>query len=136
MITRNQTEETPKGLTPMDLKIKGKQSIFWHNKTTCNTYGKFHAALCRMGSVRYYECGGMGCLRRELPIHWMKWMCNYMLLTLGGSIYQIKSPVRNCPIIIHDRIVPTNLVLLEIEGYDVILGVDWLAEHSAPIGYE
>ena len=46
-----------------------------------------------------------------------------------GSIYQIEDVVRNCPFVIHDRVLPTNLILLEIQGYDVILEMDWLARH-------
>jgi len=31
---------------------------------------------------------------------------------------------------------PTDLVLLEIQGYDVILGMDWLTKHKAIIDCE
>jgi len=59
-------------------------------------------------------------------------MCIYPV----GSIYQIEVVVRNCPITIHDRVFPADLVLLEIQGYDVILGMDWLAKHKATIDCE
>jgi len=35
-----------------------------------------------------------------------------------GSIYHIKVVVRDCLVIIHDRIFLTDLVLLEIQRYD------------------
>ena len=50
-----------------------------------------------------------------------------------GSIYQTKAVVRNCPITIHDEVFLADLVLLEIQGYDVILRMDWLAKHKAII---
>ena len=53
-----------------------------------------------------------------------------------GSIYQTEVVVRNCYIILQDRVLPADLVLLEIQGYDVILGMDWLAKHKATIDYE
>ena len=53
-----------------------------------------------------------------------------------GSIYHIKVVVRDCLVIIHDRIFLTDLVLLEIQRYDVILGIDWLAKHNTTISCE
>jgi len=53
-----------------------------------------------------------------------------------GLIYYIKSTVRNCQNTIHDKVFPTYLVLLKIQGYDVIFGMDWLAKHKATIAYE
>jgi len=39
-----------------------------------------------------------------------------------GSIYQTEAVVRDCPIAIHNKVFPADLVLLEIQGYNVILG--------------
>jgi len=47
------------------------------------------------------------------------------------SIYQTAFVVRNCPIAIHARVFPADLVLL-----DVILGMDWLARHKATVDCE
>jgi len=44
--------------------------------------------------------------------------------------------MRECPIVIHDKVFPADLVLLEIQGYDVILGIDWLTKHKATIDCE
>jgi len=41
-----------------------------------------------------------------------------------GLIYQIEDVVRNCLITIHDKVFPIDLVLLEIQRHDVILGID------------
>jgi len=41
-----------------------------------------------------------------------------------GSIYQTEAVVKDSPITIHDKVFPADLVLQEIQGYDVILGMD------------
>ena len=47
-----------------------------------------------------------------------------------------KTVVRNCHVTIHDRVFLADLVLLEIHGCDVILGIDWLARHKPTIDCE
>jgi len=54
----------------------------------------------------------------------------------AGSIYQTEAVVRNWPIAIDDKVFHDYLVLLEIQGYDVILGMDWLAKKKVTIGCE
>jgi len=56
--------------------------------------------------------------------------------TLVGLIYETEAVVRNCSIAIHDKIFPVDLVLLEIQGYDMILGMEWLSKHKATIDCE
>jgi len=41
-----------------------------------------------------------------------------------GSTDQSELVVRNCPIVIQEKVFPADLVLLGIQGYDVILGMD------------
>jgi len=41
-----------------------------------------------------------------------------------GSMYQTDLVVRNCTITIQDRVFFADLVVLHIQGYDVILGMD------------
>jgi len=48
-----------------------------------------------------------------------------------GSIYQTEIVVKDWPITIHDKVFPIDLVWLEIQGYNVILGMDWLAKNKA-----
>jgi len=50
-----------------------------------------------------------------------------------GSSYQADLIVRNCSITIQNRIFFADLVLLGIQGYDVILGMDWLTTYQATI---
>jgi len=53
-----------------------------------------------------------------------------------GSVYQAELIVRNCPIVIQDRMFTADLVLLEIQGYDVILEMDWSTKRKSTIDYE
>jgi hypothetical protein len=41
------------------------------------------------------------------------------------------SVVRNCPISIQGHVMPANLVIFEMSGFDVILGMDWLSMYHA-----
>jgi len=50
-----------------------------------------------------------------------------------GSVYPTDQRVRNCPIVIQNREFFANLVVLGIQGYDVILGKDWLTTYQATI---
>ena len=50
-----------------------------------------------------------------------------------GSVYQTDQIVRNCPIIIQERKFFADLIVLGIQGYDVILGMDSLTTYQATI---
>jgi hypothetical protein len=50
-----------------------------------------------------------------------------------GKTVVCKRVVYKCPISICGRVLPTNLVVLPIFSYDVILGMDWLMKHLAII---
>ena len=56
--------------------------------------------------------------------------------TLVGSVYQAEYIVRNYPIIIQGRMLSADLALFRIQGYDVILGIDWLTKYNATIDCE
>jgi len=55
------------------------------------------------------------------------------ITTPVGSVYQVGRVARNCTIVIFGRLLLGNLILLEIRGYDVILGMDWLTHYQATI---
>ena len=55
------------------------------------------------------------------------------LTTPVGKTVVCKRAVCECPVSIYGRILPTNLVVLLMFSYDVILGMDWLMEYSAVI---
>jgi len=48
-------------------------------------------------------------------------------------VYQAGQVARNCTIVILGRLFLGDLILLEIRGYVVILGIDWLTRHQATI---
>ena len=50
-----------------------------------------------------------------------------------GSVYQAEPIARNCTIIILGRLFLGDLILLGIQGYDAILGMDWLTQYQATI---
>ena len=52
-----------------------------------------------------------------------------MISTLGGIIAS-KQIVNNAPLKLGSKIIPTNLILLPLEGMDVILGMDWMNRHG------
>jgi len=48
-----------------------------------------------------------------------------------GKTVVCTSVVRNCPISIQGHVMPANLVIFEMSGFDVILGMDWLSMYNA-----
>jgi hypothetical protein len=53
---------------------------------------------------------------------------SYMISTLGGKITS-NQMVRSVPIQLGSKIIKTDLVLLDLEGIDIILGTNWMIEH-------
>ena len=47
----------------------------------------------------------------------------------GERKIETEKVCRNCEVEICDRLYPTNLISLVINGYDVILKMDWLAQY-------
>jgi len=64
------------------------------------------------------------CTELDLKLH---------VTTPVGSVYQIERVARNCAITISGRSFRGDLILLGIQGYDVILGMDWLTQYQATI---
>jgi hypothetical protein len=63
------------------------------------------------------------------------WEPSLAVTTPIGKTVICKSVVCGCPVSICGRVLPTNLVVLPIISYDVILEMDWLAKHLAIIDY-
>jgi hypothetical protein len=51
-----------------------------------------------------------------------------MISTPGGKITS-NQMVRSVPIKLGSKVIKTDLVLLNLEGIDVILGTNWMTEH-------
>ncbi|KAF5472064.1 hypothetical protein F2P56_008811 [Juglans regia] len=58
---------------------------------------------------------------------------NLRVSTLVGDIVTYKKILLKCPITISGREMPTNLIAFPMIGFDVILGMDWLASSYASI---
>jgi predicted aspartyl protease len=53
---------------------------------------------------------------------------SYMISTPGGKITS-NQIVRSVPIQLGSKVIKTDLILLNLEGIDVILGTNWMTEH-------
>ncbi|XP_062166984.1 uncharacterized protein LOC133873276 [Alnus glutinosa] len=58
---------------------------------------------------------------------------NITVSTPTGNIVTCMKSIENCPIVIRDRVLPANLAVFQMLGFDVILGMDWLSKHYANI---
>ena len=54
---------------------------------------------------------------------------SYMISTLGGKVAS-NQIIDSTPIKLGSKTIPTNLILLPLEGMDVILGMDWMNRHG------
>jgi hypothetical protein len=52
-----------------------------------------------------------------------------------GSTILCTSVVKNCPILVEGHVMPMNLIVFEMSGFDIILGMDWLSKCHACIDY-
>jgi hypothetical protein len=55
-----------------------------------------------------------------------------MIATPGGKIAS-NQLIRNVPIKLGSKIIKTDLILLALEGIDIILGVDWMTRHGVTL---
>jgi hypothetical protein len=58
---------------------------------------------------------------------------NMCVTTPVGDTITCRKDVYNCPIVIEGRILPVKLVVFGMLGFDVTLGMDWLAKYDASI---
>jgi hypothetical protein len=56
---------------------------------------------------------------------WISIIRESRITTPGGKIAS-NQLIRNVPIKLGSKIIKTNLILLALEGIDIILGVDWM----------
>jgi hypothetical protein len=53
--------------------------------------------------------------------------------TPAGDVVSCRKFIVDCPIIIEDRVQPANLVVFQMLGFDIILGMDWLSKYYTNI---
>jgi hypothetical protein len=54
---------------------------------------------------------------------------SYMISTPGGKISS-NQLIKGVPIQLGSKVIKTDLVLLHLEGMDIILGMDWMTKHK------
>ena len=57
---------------------------------------------------------------------------SYMISTLGGKIAS-NQVIRLVPVKLGSLIIKTDLILLPLEGMDIILGMNWTAQHGVTL---
>ncbi|GJY79576.1 ribonuclease H-like domain-containing protein [Tanacetum coccineum] len=64
----------------------------------------------------------------------LEWSCCFFILFDTGATYSVSDHEdQNCPLRFDEEIRFANLLPLEMSDFDIILGMDWLAEHRAAI---
>ncbi|KAK8625988.1 hypothetical protein V6N13_133643 [Hibiscus sabdariffa] len=53
-----------------------------------------------------------------------------------GDTVVVRKLYRRCPLMIQGYVFPVDMMELPFYGFDVILGMDWLVEHRARVGFE
>lgn len=58
----------------------------------------------------------------------------YLIVSTSGGVELVGSEVyRDCKIMVHDKELPGDLIILDIHDFDLILGMDWLSRHYAKV---
>ncbi|XP_010527567.1 PREDICTED: uncharacterized protein LOC104804901 [Tarenaya hassleriana] len=57
----------------------------------------------------------------------------YRVYTPSGEILPVTGVLRGIPLVIYGRNLLADLIIVPIQGYDLILGMDWLTVHQAHI---
>jgi hypothetical protein len=104
-------EELPKGAPIMP----GIFSVFSQPALILFDFGASHSFISQKFSAK---C--------QLPFYHAKG--SFMIATLGGKI-ATNQLNRNVPISMGSRIFKTTLLILGLEGMDIILGADWMTQH-------
>jgi hypothetical protein len=53
---------------------------------------------------------------------------NITISTPAGDVVTCRKLIENCPIVIRDRVLPANLAVFQMLGFDIILGMNWLSK--------
>ena len=61
----------------------------------------------------------------------------YLIVSTPGNVELVYSEVyKDCKIIVHDKELLGNLIVLDIKHFDLILGIDWLFQHYSKVDYQ
>ncbi|GFS35915.1 hypothetical protein Acr_00g0042660 [Actinidia rufa] len=95
----------------------------------CPTCEKKHRGECRMGTRACYGCGQEGYQVRDCPVR-NKIQGAETSASASVQVYNL------CEIRVNDVPMYVDLIPLEMHGFDVILGMDWLSSYCALIDCE
>jgi hypothetical protein len=56
---------------------------------------------------------------------------NLAVATPIGNTILCTSVVKNCPILVEGHVMPANIVVFEMSGFDIIFGMDWLSKYHS-----
>ena len=101
-------------------------------KGTIRIHTLFTRALIDPGSTHYFVSvsfvGLLGMFVASID-------CDLIIaIPMGVSVVTSKM-LRDCLVMIGHRKIPIDLVLLNLQDFDVILGMDWLASYHASVGF-
>jgi hypothetical protein len=54
---------------------------------------------------------------------------HFSISTPAEDVVTCRKFIENCPIVIGDRVLPANLAVFQMLGFDIILGMDWLSNN-------
>ncbi|RVW95177.1 Transposon Ty3-G Gag-Pol polyprotein [Vitis vinifera] len=102
----------------------------------CPTCGKKHGGRsCYRETGACFGCGKQGHMVRDcpesMPIDNMDF--DLFVATPLGDFVVVNKILRDCCVMIEYREMTVDLVLLDLQDFDVILGMDWLASYHASI---
>ena len=61
------------------------------------------------------------------------WDNSRLVRAAGGQIMHSLGLLTNIPVMIHERNLPADLIVLRLQNHDVILGMDWLGKYWATV---
>jgi hypothetical protein len=70
----------------------------------------------------------------NLDLKWCHTKQAYMIATPGGKVASNQVPL-SVPLEIGSKTFPTNLVTMNLEGVDVILGMNWMTQHKVVLDF-
>ncbi|KAH0728122.1 hypothetical protein KY284_003987 [Solanum tuberosum] len=101
-------------------------------------WGEGADKMVPQGTIDFMLCmGGKGSMKSptSLPFHVEPYLLreSYKVSTPIGAYIVARKVYRNCPICILHKILPCDLVELNMVDFDVVLGMDWLHAYYASI---
>ena len=90
-------------------------------------------ALVDLGSTHSYIC--IEELSDKLPSVEPLAYDMHVTSPLGHSV-RFNRVFKNCPLKVHHREFPVDLITLPVHEFDLILGIDWLSKHRTIVDYD